>query len=38
MYSIYNEQKSAVAERFIKILKTKINLQIHGFRIKNCIY
>ena len=33
MYSIHNERKSVVAERFIRTLKTKY-LQIHDFNIK----
>ena len=37
MYSTHNEEKSAVAERFIKTLKKK-NLQIFDFNIKKCVY
>ena len=36
MYSIHNERKSVAAERFIRTLKT--NLQIHDFGIKKCVY
>ena len=36
MYSIHNEEKSVVAERFIGTLKTKI--YIHGSNIKKCVY
>ena len=36
MYSTHNEEKSNIAERFIRTLK-KI-LQIHDFSIKKCIY
>ena len=34
IYSTNNEEKSAVAERFIRTL----NLQIHDFNIKKCFY
>ena len=37
MYSIHNEGKSVVAERFIRILKNK-NLQIYDNNIKKCMY
>ena len=37
MYSINNEGKSIVAERFIRTLKNN-NLQIHDFNIKNGVY
>ena len=37
MYSTHNEEKSVVAERFIKTLKKK-NLQIFDFNIKKCVY
>ena len=33
MYSVHDERKSAVAERFIKTLK-----KIHDFSIKRCLY
>ena len=36
MYSIHNEGKSVVAERFIRTLKTKI--LIHDSNIKKCVY
>ena len=35
MYSIHNEGKSVIAERFITILKTKI---YNDFSIKKCVY
>ena len=38
MYSTHNERKSVVAERFIRTLKNKQNLQIHDFNIKKCVY
>ena len=37
MHSTHNEEKSVVAERFIKTLKKK-NLQIFDFNIKKCVY
>ena len=37
MYSIHNEGKSVVAERFIRTLKKK-NLQTHDRNIKKCLY
>ena len=37
MYSIHNEGKSVVAERFIRILKNK-NLQIYDSNIKKCMH
>ena len=37
MYSIPNERKSVVAEKFIRTLKTT-NLQIHDFSTKKCLY
>ena len=36
MYSIHNEGKSVVAERFMRTLKTKI--LIHDSNIKKCVY
>ena len=37
MYSIHNEGKSVVAERFIRALKSKI-YKTHDFNIKKCVY
>ena len=37
LYWIHNEGKSAVAERFIRKLKTK-NLYIHDFGVEKCVY
>ena len=37
MYSIHNEGKSVVAERFIRTLKSKI-YKTHDFNIKKCVY
>ena len=37
MYSIHNEGKSVVAERFIRTLKNKI-YKTYNFNIKKCLY
>ena len=37
MYSTHNEEKSVVAEKFIRTIKNKI-YKIHDFNIKKCVY
>ena len=39
MYSIHNEGKSVIAERFIRTLKTKIcKYHVFIFGVEKCIY
>ena len=37
MYSTHNEEKSVVAEKFIRTIKNKI-YKMHDFNIKKCVY